>query len=230
MLKHISAITLFTLTSLGLSPQASATLILEQYASGAQTPNTLGGYEMTDFAITNGAGGTTTSISSPINGSLDFTDRNGIAANMSRDLANSADWWINGESSDYDIFTTDKHLITLILPEDTVAFSFNVGADVGGSGNNAWLTATETDGSGIDSKHWFNVNRTNTPGFGLYTDNNQGSCSTISSVTIDPLLWGFGNFSINQGGCAASVPAPSAIALLSLGLLGLGALQRKNKT
>ena len=230
MYKRTYSLTLLLLTSLSLSSQVSASLILEQYASGTETPSTLGGYSMTDFAITNGAGGTTTSISSPINGSLNFVDKYGNAANMSRDLANSADWWINGESSDYDIFTTDKHLITLILPEDTVAFSFNVGADVGGTGNNAWLTAKETDGSGIDTKHWFNVNRTNTPGFGLYTDNSQGSCSTISSVTIDPLLWGFGNFSINQSGCSIGVPSPSTIALLSLGLLGLGAIRKKSNS
>lgn len=228
MFKRISSITIFALASLALSSQASATLILEQYASGVETPTTLGGYAMTDFDVTNGANGTTTSISSPISGSLDFIDRDGDAVSMERRLANSESWWINGETSDYDIYTTHLHLITIVLPEDTVAFSFNVGADLGSTGNNAWLTATESDGTGINNKYWFNVNNTNTPGFGIYADNNNGSCSTISSVTIDPLLWGFGNFSINQSGCSVSVPAPSAIALLSLGLLGLGAVRRKN--
>jgi hypothetical protein len=39
-------------------------------------------------------------------------------------------WWVNGESNDYYIYTTPLHLITLILPDNTRAFSFNVGADL----------------------------------------------------------------------------------------------------
>ncbi|NOX91048.1 MAG: PEP-CTERM sorting domain-containing protein, partial [Gammaproteobacteria bacterium] len=124
--------------------------------------------------------------------------------------------------------TTSNYLITILLPENTRAFSFSVGANLGSTGNNAWLTATETSGLGIDSKYWFNVSRNNTPGFGIYADNSNGSCSAIASVTIDPEYWGTGNFSINQDSCATSVPEPSSVALLALGLLGFGVFYRRN--
>ncbi len=192
--------------------------VLESYATGTPTPTTLGGYTMTDFAYTGGSG-TTTSILSPLGGSLSFIDRNGIAAPMVIDQANNVSWWNNGEAADYDVFLTGESLITILLPENTRAFSFNVGADLSSTGNNAWLTAAETTGSGV-SKTWFNVNRNNTPGYGIYADNSNGGCSALTSVTIDPVFWGFGNFSINQSNCA-SVPESASIYLLAIGLFGL---------
>ncbi|MCF6254908.1 MAG: PEP-CTERM sorting domain-containing protein [Gammaproteobacteria bacterium] len=228
MFKHLTAITLFAATSLGLSSQASATLILDTYASGSATPTTIGGYAMTDFAITNGMGGSTTNVMSPISGSLSFLDQNNSPLAMSRRLADDVNWWNNGETNDYDIYTTSNYLITILLPENTRAFSFSIGANLGSTSNNAWLTSTESNGLGIDNQYWFNVNRDNTPGFGIYADNSNGSCSTITSVTIDPEYWGVGNFSINQDRCATSVPEPSSVALLALGLLGFSLLRRKN--
>lgn len=256
MFKRFTVIAFFAFTSLGLTSQASATLILDDpnsfgnvsYASGDATPTTIGGYEMTDFAVTNsnydivpdtnGGRGTTTSIDSPLSGSLQFLQGgtseefylNGSAVGLERRLADSEGWWINGEATDYDIFTTDLHLVTILLPENTRAFSFNVGANLADRGrNNAWLIATESNELGI-SKTNFNVNNENTPGFGMYTDNSSGSCSAITSVTIDPLLWGFGNFSINQDDCPTNVPEPAPIALLALGLIGLGAFRKRNNT
>jgi len=228
MLKHLITITLFALTSLGLSSQASASLILDAYASGTATPATIGGYAMTDFAVNNDMGGSTTNIMSPINGSLNFLDQNNNALAMTRRLADDVSWWVNGEASDYDIYTTSNYLVTILLPENTRAFSFSVGANLGSTGNNAWLTATGSGGTGIDSKYWFNVSRKNTPGFGIYANNNNGSCSAITSITIDPEYWGMGNFSINQDRCATSVPEPSSIVLLALGLLGFSIFRRKN--
>jgi len=229
MLKHLTAVTLFAITSLGLSSQASASLILDSYASGTATPTTIGGYAMTDFAVTNGMGGSTTNVMSPISGSLNFLDQNNNPLGMSRRLADDVNWWNNGETSDYDIYTTSNYLITILLPENTRAFSFSVGANLGSTNNNAWLTATESSGLGIDNQYWFNVNRDNTPGFGIYANNSNGSCSTITSVTIDPEYWGVGNFSINQDQCTTtSVPEPSSVALLALGLLGFSVFRRKN--
>jgi len=228
MFKYSTATTLFAFTMLGLSSQASASLILDVYASGTSTPTTIGGYAMTDFAVTNGVGGGTTSVMSPISGSLNFLDENNDPLVMSRRLADDVSWWGNGETSDYDIFTTDNYLITILLPENTRAFSFSIGANLGGTNNNAWLTATESDGLGIDNPYWFNVNRDNTPSFALYANNSDGACSAITSVTIDPEYWGVGNLSINQSRCATSVSEPASVALLALGLLGFSLFRRKN--
>ena len=231
MFKPLRVITLFVLTTAGLPSLASASLILESYGSGTATPTTIGGYAMTDFAVTNGTaiGDSTSNVASPISGSLEFVDINGDSMQLTRNLADNVSWWNNGESSDYDIFTTSERLVTIILPEDTFSFSFNVGANLDSTANNAWITATETDGVGIESKHWFNVSTVNTPGFGIYADNSDGSCSTLSSVTIDPDFWGMGNFSINQGSCANTVPEPSSLALFALGAVGFGATRWKRK-
>ena len=66
------------------------------------------------------------------------------------------------------------------------------------------------------------LSSTNTPGFAVYADNKGGICSSVSSVVIDPTYWGFGNLSINQSECSASVPEPGILTLLGLGLASLG--------
>ena len=198
--------------------------VLEQYATGTATPTTIGSFAMTDLAFS-GAAAITSTVASPISGSLEFKDRYGNSANMVRGTANTTSWWQNGEASDYDVFLTGEHLITIMLPVNTRAFSFNVGADVGSTGINAWLSATETGGSGVRTS-WFNVNRNNTPGFGIYAGSSDCS-SALTSVTIDPVFWGFGNFSINQDTCSTSVPETSSVFLFGLGLLGLLGLARR---
>ena len=197
---------------------ASASLILEQYGSGTPTPGTIGGYAMTDFAVVNGSlsGGTST-VTSPFGDLLTFTDQHGALIDLTRALADSKSWWVNGESSDYDIFTTDVHWVTILLPTNTRALSFNVGANTSAGG---WLSATETDSSGNISQTNFSVSPSNTPGFGIYADNSAGQCSALTSVTIEPLEWGVGNFSINNDSCSTNVPEPSPALLLGLGLTG----------
>ncbi len=206
---------------------ANAGLILEQYDSNTPTPDTIGGYAMTDFSIVNDTqtGGTST-VNAPINGSLTFTDIGGATLDMSRGLADSTSWWVNGETNDYDIFTTGVNWVTILLPENTRAFSFNVGSNMSARG---WLTATEVAGNGIDDKQYFRLSASNTPGFGIYANNSQGQCSAITSVTIDPFQWGVGNFSINNDPCSTSVPTPGTAALLGLGLAGLLFARRKPK-
>ena len=219
-MKLIYSLTLFGLTLLN-SVAVNASLILEQYSSNTPTPDMIGGYQMTDFDVVNSGqlGTTTSTVVAPSGDVLTFTDSNGAVLDLTRGLADSTDWWINGEGSDYDIYTTDVHWVTILLPVNTYAVSFNVGANVNAYG---WLQATETDGFGIDTNYSFNLGPTNSPGFGLYTDHSAGAeCSSISSVTIEPLEWGVGNFSIFQGdsSCGTSVSEPSTGLLAGFGVL-----------
>jgi len=232
MFNKLITIVLLSLSTLVISSQVSATLILQEYGSGVATPTTIfttnGSYTMTDFVFVDDTT-STNSVDAPVSGTVDFFDKYNSALTMGHSTADSTDWWVNGEAFDYDIYTTDQHVVTLVLPEDTFAFSFNVGADLSGTYDNAWLTAEEFDGSGISTKQWFNVNSYNTPGFGIYADNSSSDCSTIKSVTIDPLLWGFGNFSISRGSCT-TVPEPSTLILMLTGFMGvMGSMLARRK-
>ncbi len=215
------------LVSYFFASYANASLVLERYGSGA-TPSTMGGYELTDFSFLE-PGLSTSSIASPLGGSLSIEDINGNALALTEDTAHDIGWWLNGESQNYNAYTTDVSWIKIILPENTLAFSFNVGADLGNG--RGWLNATDSMGVGL-GKEYFDVNRQYTPGFGIYADNSHataGNCSYVSSVIIDPDYWGVGNFSIAQGSCVTNVPEPSIIALMGLGLLGFGMVKRKRK-
>jgi len=119
--------------------------------------------------------------------------------------------------------------IKILLPANTLAFSFNVGAVYNSA--HGWLDAQDSSGSSLGHEN-FSVNNQYSPGFGIYADNSNasaGNCSYVSSVVIDPDHWGVGNFSIAQGNCASNVPEPSILALMSFGLIGLGAARRKMK-
>lgn len=224
---RIISVALLAITSFTVASPASAALMLDHYLSGDPTPGTVGGYAMTDFVNTfSDPSSDTDSVNSPLGGTLKFLDEFDNPLAMAHSSAgNNSSWWKNGEPFNYDIYTTHEPLVKLTLPENTRAFSFNVGAYLNSTRDNAWLTAESSDGFGIDSEYWFNVNKTNTPGFGVYATG--GECSSITSITIDPLLWGFGNFSINQDSCSARVPEPSIIALFAAGLFGLGFARRR---
>ena len=123
-----------------ISAQASAGLMLETYASGEATPDIIGGYAMTDFAVTNGVGGASSSVASPLGGSLEFKRKNGTALNMNRRLADSTSWWVNGEATDNDIFTTGVSWVEIFLGKrsDSMACS---------SGSNSKKTFSSLDSS-----------------------------------------------------------------------------------
>lgn len=210
---------IITLTALFISSTANASLILEQYASGTATPDVIGGYSMTDFTWDNRL--SADKVSSPLSGRLKFKDKDKNFLSMTISSANELSWWNNGESTNYSTYITDETWVKIILPDNTRAFSFNVGANLTSTNDNAWLKAVSRDGAGQLSKTDFNVNKDNTPGFGIYAENTSGQCHSIKSVIIDPEFWGFGNFSINQSDCTASVPEPTSILLLGVGLIGL---------
>lgn len=228
-------LSLFVVASVASNVQASTGATVEQYSSTATTPTsmstTIGGFDMTAFDLTNAGvvGSTASSTGSPLGGSLNFLDINGNAVNMTRSTADSDAWWINGESFDYDTFLiSGLSWVEIILPENTRAISFNVGANKNARG---WLTATsETDNlnPATTSREYFTLGASNTPGFGIYADNTAGSCTSLTSVVIDPIfIWGFGNFSINQDDCATSVPEASSMYLLAIGLFGLLLVARR---
>ena len=151
---------------------------------------------------------------------------------LTRVDASDLDWWNNPETSDNEVFTTSVPWVELILPENTRALNFNVGASFNGWG---WTIAMSDANYGSKGAqipfHSFDLGPDLTPGVGIYADNSQGHCESISSVIIDPREWGFGNLSIAQSeNCTpVSVPEPGVTALLSIGLLGLAMSRRQQK-
>ena len=216
----------FVLVSvLAASFQVNADLILQTYGNN-ETPESVAGYALTDFDYTNTTG-LTSVVDSPLYGSVFFEDVNSDSINLFKTSADDVWWWQNSEAGDYNIYLPNVSLITLILPENTRAFSFSVGARTWSRGQNAWLTATTDSGQGISDRHYFNINRNNTPSFAVYSDD---PCGSVTSITIDPYYWGVGNFSINQGNCLlaqeVSVPEPGNLVFVVLAFFGM-LLRRK---
>jgi len=203
-------------------------VVIDQGENNGTGPadGTLGGYEMTLFdqpaAPTSGCAGTghtefgVTSTLSPIDGQVDFVGQDGTTP-LCMSVSNNPDWW---QWDHGNVFTTTVNWVELIMPANTRAFSLYVGA-VSGRG---WIEGENANGDttmmrfGGDSGVDFGWN--NTPGFGVYSAD---SCSSISRIVIEPWEWGTGHFAINQDPCTSSVsvPEPSPIALLALGLLGI---------
>ncbi len=183
--------------------------VVQQFDS-ANPPSVIGGYAMTDFGDDPQADGFVTAAKSSnpaINGQIDFRYQNQTQADM---LLMEMPWWEHDHGR---VYSTSTNWIELILPENTRAISFYVGASFNGWG---WLKAFDNNGNtAFDT---FDISPQNSPGFGIHTAD---ACGSISRVIIDPYLWGVGNFAINQGSCA-DVPEPGTASLLLLGLLGAG--------
>ena len=184
-------------------------------------------YVMTPFvAPTDGPHGCT---ASPSGGQVCFIDgdtdpTNGAFGSSIQLVADDPDWWQWDGSPPPDhgnIFVVDagRHLVDLILPANTRAFSLFVGSSAGGS---AWIQAFD-DHNNATHREYFGVGNNDTRGYGIYTT----GCSSLTRITVEPFQWGFGYFSSNQGECR-SVPEPGTLVLLGLGLLGL-ALSRRTR-
>jgi len=217
---RLTMMSLFMLTAISMSTPLSASLILDSYESGDANPTTVGSHTMTAFDLVTDPA-SVDSVASPISGEVLFQRENGTALNLDRSKASNTGWWAS--AGDYNIFTTSEHWITLLLPANTYAFTFNVGANQRASG---WLQAEAYDGSVINKTTFSGFGNSSAPGFGVYSDSS--SCSAIKSITVEPpFIWGVGNFAISQGDCTTSVPEPSVIALFAAGFLGIGFARRR---
>jgi len=217
---RLAMMSLIMLTAIGISTPSSASLILDIYNSGEANPTTIDDHTLIAFDRVEGLA-SVDSVASPISGEVLFQRKNGTALNLDRSTAVNTDWWAS--AGDYNIFTTSEHWITLLLPANTYAFTFNVGANRRSSG---WLQAEAYDGSVIDKTTFSGFGNSSAPGFGVYSDSS--SCSAIKSITVDPtFIWGVGNFAISQGDCATSVPEPSGLILFGIGILGLVYISRR---
>ena len=116
--------------------------------NGGTDGGSVGGYLTDPFANTGTTDPTSPGddiycVASPINGDLCFEDKYGNPEGMD---ASDPQWWEWDGTPDPDhqnIYTSDISWIEIILPENTRAFSFWVGASFSG---NAWFEAFNEDG------------------------------------------------------------------------------------
>ncbi len=177
----------------------------------------MGGYNMTPVPLTTAATGTTVntlSLTTPLAGDIEFRTQSGSLLDM---VVDTPSWWQHGNDP---VYTTSVDWVEIILPANTQAFSFYVGATWANAGG--WWQAFDNNGNDTGMLD-FTVNNQNTPGFGVW---NTDSCGTISKIIVEPQNWGVGDFAISQGNCS-TVPEPTTLVLLSLALFSLGFNRRK---
>jgi hypothetical protein len=174
-------------------------------------------YAMTDFPPDPRTDGSAvTSVASPLGGSVEFWTQN-EGAPLAMSLDKDASWF---PAALGEVYKTSLSWVELILPANTVAFSFSVGASAAGSG---WVEGFDDDGHSAFQA--FTLSATNTPSFGFAST---GRCGSISKIVVEPWEWGIGNFAISQGSCGpVTVPEPGTVELFLAGLLGLIALRRR---
>lgn len=240
--KYLRQVGTAVLIGLVSSVSLAGVISVEQYASGtndASESGVLGGYTMSRFDMI-AANPAIDTLLSPVDGSVLGITSNDADGKVTVEVAGDdtgasldPQWWTNYSGYDYNIFTTNTNRITLILPENTLAFAFNVGANQPGT---AWFKAWNQDGVRDYYSGNFNVGGygNQTPGYGLYAENSNttaGQCNYIKKVVVDPtFIWGIGNFSIAQdtsGNCSTEVSEPGTLALFGMGLIGIIVMRRR---
>ena len=232
--RHIGAM---LLACLFISGNAHSAII-----STSVTPvaTDVGGYAMTAFNLPTGNNQTVTSATSLAGDLVQFTTKNGAAAQpmMVGDLNDTTvddSWWTGSEDSFY-YAGFNVNWVELILPKNTLAFSLTIDSNIN---SNAWILGVADDGSAVDTagnaftlqgngdftpNPAFNITLRNgqAESYGFYVDNSGGgSCNTLSKVVVDPNYWGMGDFSIHVADDpCGTVPEPDSLALMMLGLIG----------
>jgi hypothetical protein len=206
---------------------------------------TVGPYSMTGFNLPTPDGSSADSATSLNNDVVNFTDISGSPVSMTvGDVADPDDAWWSGSSSSFYYAGFDTNWLELIMPSNTLAFSLSIDANVN---SKAWIIGVADDGSAIDTKGnafnllsngqfdpdpQFNIPLTGpAKSYGFYANNSADSCNSISKVVIDPKYWGMGDFSIHvdENACSNAVPAPPAIWLFGIGLIGLAGFSKRKK-